>query len=357
MATEKEQEANILGVALDALARTTGIKAKKLAGEPKLKAGWKPDAEIVIENAGKRHRYLAEIKNADRLVILAHVKQQLEKYGQNGMLVAPYLTTELANYCRENLDLQFIDTAGNAYLRAPGLLVYVRGERPPGTKHLRNGRLRTTIGGRGGGTGTALRVLFALLCRPDLLNAPYRDIVAAVNVALGAVGWVFFDLEDRGLVVGGRKKANRRFTDPRRAMEEWVTNYPIKLRPRLAIGTFRAANPEWWQIAKLQQYGAVWGGEVAADRLTENREPGRFTIYIRGDANKFVIDHRLRADPHGDVEILRKFWTFDLPKPYPIDLAPPILVHADLMATMDPRNHNTAQLIYDRFLAHAFDKG
>jgi hypothetical protein len=356
-AANEAHEAKILGDALEAFARTTGLKAKKAAGEPKGKAGWRPDAEIVVENAGRHHRYIAEIKNADRLVILAQVKQQLDRYGQNGILITPYLTAELANYCREDLDLQFIDTAGNAYLRGPGLLVYVRGERPlAGTRHLRDWRTRDTIGARGGGTGTALRVLFAMLCRPELLNAKYRDIAAAVNVALGAVGWVFYDLEARGLTVGGPRKGNRRFADARRATEEWVTNYPVKLRPRLKIGTFRAANPEWWHIAQLQPHGAVWGGEVAGDRLTENREPGRFTLYMGDDANKFVIAHRLRADPQGDVEILRRFWNFDLPDPYPPDLAPPLLVHADLMATTDPRNHNTAQLVYDQFLARAFDK-
>jgi hypothetical protein len=40
---------------------------------------------------------------------------------------APCITREVAEQCRQ-LRLPFIDTAGNAYLGAPGLLVYVAGQ-------------------------------------------------------------------------------------------------------------------------------------------------------------------------------------------------------------------------------------
>lgn len=342
-------ETRVLGDALDALTRTTGLKTRMLAREPKAAKGKQPDAEIIIKNADRTYRYVVEVKTVDRTVALAAAKHQLDPFGRKGVLVAPYLTAELANYCREILDLQFIDTAGNAYLRGPGLYVYIRGERLPMTAP-------TTRGTGGGGTPTALRVVFALLCKPELLNAPYRDIVTAAGVALGAVGWVFYDLEGRGLIAGKQRKRNRRFLNPERLLNEWVTNYPIKLRPKLAKGTFRAADPEWWRKAQLQHHGAVWGGEVAADRMTGNREPGRLTLYIQGDPGKFLLEHRLRADPHGDIEILEKFWDFEAYEAHPKDLAPPVLVYADLMATLDPRNHDTAKLIYNEFCTNALGK-
>jgi len=348
IARQTEQETRILGDALEALTRTTGLKAKVLARQPETAKGIRPDAEIVIENAGKRHRYVVEVKAIDRTVTLNQTNQQLLRYGKQGMLVAPYLTTELANYCR-GVGLQFIDTAGNAYLRGPGLFIYIRGERQPVFG-------RDTAAPRAAGTATALRVIFALLCKPDLLNAPYRDIVAAAAVALGAVGWVFFDLERRGLVIGGKKIGNRRFVDVTRLVQEWTTNYPIKLRPKLGARRFRAANPEWWRTAQMEKHGAVWGGEVAADRLTGNREPGTFTVYLPGDPAKFIIENRLRADPNGDIELLQKFWQFHLETPYAAALAPALLVYADLMATPDPRNHDTARHVYDQFLKDAFHK-
>ncbi len=94
-----------------------------------------------------------------------------------------------------------------------------------------------------------------LLCRPDLLNAPYRDIVEAANVALGAIGWVFLDLEKRAHIAGRQKKHKRRFLEPTRLFEEWVTNYPIKLRPKLHPRRFRAENSEWWKPAACTAIG------------------------------------------------------------------------------------------------------
>jgi hypothetical protein len=46
------------------------------------------------------------------------------------LLVAPYMTRALAERCRE-LHLPFLDTARNACLEAPGLVVYIAGEPRP----------------------------------------------------------------------------------------------------------------------------------------------------------------------------------------------------------------------------------
>lgn len=65
-----------------------------------------------------------------------------------------------------------------------------------------------------------------------------------------------------------------------------------------------------------------------------------------------MADHRLRADPKGNVEILDAFW--DLPDdPAHPDVVPPGLVYADLVATLDPRNLDTAKLLRERFIDHA----
>jgi hypothetical protein len=218
------------------------------------------------------------------------------------------------------------------------------------------------MGGRGGGTATALRVVFVLLCKPDLLNAPYRNIVEAANVALGAIGWVFFDLEKRGYVAGGQKKRNRRFLEPTRLFEEWVTNYPIKLRPKLNPRRFRAENPEWWKHADVAGLHGYWAEEIAAHRLTKYLKPATCTLYIepkREDGQhakalaKFIAVNRLRADAQGDVEILDAFWNLPQTKDHP-DVVPPILAYADLIATLDPRSIEVAKLIREQYIDDAF---
>lgn len=338
------REMKILEDALAALTKTTGLRAHLVAREPPTPAKRRPDAVVELEEQGRRYTFLAEVKNIDRAAALGAVKEQIIPYDGKGLLVAPYLRPELANHCKQ-IGLPFIDTAGNAYLQAPWLFVFVKGEKQP--EHL------TMMGTGGGGTATALRMVFALLCRPDLLNAPYREIVEAADVALGAVGRAFFDLERRGHVAGGKTKRNRRLLEPKRLFEEWVTNYPIKLRPKLNPRRFRAPNADWWKAAPLPK-GAYWGGEVAADRLTNFLKPATFTVYLEpGQAREnlatLVGAHRLRADPTGDVEVLDTFWTFgaDATKP---DLVPPILIYADLVATQDGRNLEVARLIRERFI-------
>ncbi len=345
----REPEIRLLNDALATLTRTTGLNAAVVALEPKAMKGTRPDAAIEIKEDGKRFRFFVEIKAVDRAVALAAAKHQLEPYGNKGVLVAPYLTAELAKHCRDKLGLQFIDTAGNAYLRAPGLYIFVRGERPQELA-------ATTMGTRGGGTATALRVVFVLLCKPELLNAPYREIVTAAGVALGAVGWVFFDLERRGHVVGGRRKRNRRLVEATRLLDEWATNFPIKLRPKLNPRRFRAPDPGWWERARLEE-GARWGGEVAAAKLTDYLKPATCTIYLdprkaREALATLVRENRLRTDPKGNIEILDAFWNLP-PEGTHHDLVPPLLVYADLMATLDPRNLEVAKRIRTQYIEHA----
>ena len=347
----REREVRLLNEALVALKRTAGLDATIITYEPKRATAARPDAAIQIEANGKRFRFFAEIKTVDRAVALAAAKHRLEPYGDRGVLVAPYLAAELAIHCRNKLDLNFIDTAGNAYLRAPGLYIFVRGERPPA--------LPGAMGTRGGGTATALRVVFALLCKPELLNAPYREIVAAAGVALGAVGWVFFDLQGRGFITGGLRKRNRRLLEPTRLLDEWVTNFPIKLRPKLNPRRFQAPDPGWWQQARLEA-GARWGGEVAAAKLTDYLKPATYTIYLdpanaREALATLVKHHHLRADPRGNVEILDAFWKFP-PEGTQPDLVPPLLVYADLMATLDPRNLEVAKRIRAQYIDRAIHR-
>ena len=346
-----------LGHALAALEKTTGVKGRVVALEPKVGKDRRADALIDIYVEGKKHRYVVEAKtHVDRLAALGHLKAQLAQLGERGLLFAPYITPVIARQCRK-LDIAFLDIAGNAFLHEPGLHVFITGEKPAGIT-------ATTMGARGGGTATALRVVFVLLCKEELLNAPYRNIVEAANVALGAVGWVFFDLEGRGYIAGRQKKHNRRFLDATRLFEEWVTNYPVKLRPKLHPRRFRAENADWWKNANLTGLRAYWGGEIAAYRLTKYLKPATCTLYIEPDENhaeptrglaKLVAANRLRADLQGDIEILDAFWHLP-PVANHIDVVPPILAYADLVATLDPRNLEVAKLIRERYIDGALRK-
>lgn len=339
-----------LGPALQALNKAAGVEGRVIGIEQATQHDHRVDAVIAITVDGQPHQYNVEAKTRiDRLAAIGHIKAQLDQHGERGLLFAPYITPTIAKQCRE-LDLAFLDTAGNAYLHLPGLHLYITGEKPEG------GVTQTTVA-PAGGTPTALRVVFALLCQPKLLDAPYREIVDVAGVALGAVGWVFNDLKARGHITGGQKKHDRRFLNATRLFEEWVTNYPIKLRPKLNPRRFTAENPDWWKTALLHDLGAYWGGEIAAQRLTQYLKPAHCTLYIKPEKMKnalreLVAKHRLRADPEGNIEILDAFWNLPDNPDHP-DVVPPILAYADLVATLDPRNLEVAKLIREQNIDHA----
>lgn len=341
-----QKEAFLLERALNALQETTGLAGKVILTEPTFGNGIRADAVIEIEVAGQPRQYLVEIKRVDRFAAIGQIKNQLDHFPQPGLLIANRITTDTADKCRE-LDVQFIDAHGNAFLHGPDWFVLVKGQRLQD----KMGTVDDTLEPPRAGTAAALRTTFALLCQPELLNAPYRDIKQAAGVALGGIGWVFFDLNNRGLTTGGQKKGDRRILERQRMIEEWVTNYPIKLRPKLNAKRFQAENPNWWKQLDVKHYEAQWGGEVAAERLTGHLKPNTVTLYMRPEnmrqnLTKLVIDNKLRAAPDGDIEVLEAFWDFE--PDGPADVVPPLLVYADLLATMDPRNFTVGQMILEQ---------
>jgi hypothetical protein len=168
---------------------------------------------------------------------------------------------------------------------------------------------------------------------------------------LGTVGDILADLQRRGFLTLGALD-ERRILAADRLLEEWVTNYPLRLRPKLNARRFAAPDRNWWQKADLTQDRAWWGGEAAAAKLTNYLRPANVTVYVAGKPDRIIIAHRLRADANGPVEILDAFWKEEPPTAtYPSDIVPPTLIYADLLATSDARNIDVAKLIYDRYLA------
>jgi hypothetical protein len=120
----------LLQRAFDALHRTTGLEGRLVDISVPGQHGRRADALVEITAEGKRHTYVAVLKRVDRFATLGIIKHQFEQYDKPGLLVTSYVTPEVAERCR-TLHIAFIDTAGNAYLQAPGLLVFVKGQRAP----------------------------------------------------------------------------------------------------------------------------------------------------------------------------------------------------------------------------------
>jgi hypothetical protein len=149
------QQERILDTAVVALERTTGINAR--VHPVTVGRARETDAIIEVETDRYKDRFGAEVKTVDRFATPAMLKAQSQALHDLPLLIAPYITREVAEHCRQ-LRLPFIDTAGNAYLEAAGLLVYVVGQARPVEHRQDTFRALTPAG---------LKLTFALLCRPQ----------------------------------------------------------------------------------------------------------------------------------------------------------------------------------------------
>ncbi|MGI4826609.1 MAG: type IV toxin-antitoxin system AbiEi family antitoxin [Janthinobacterium lividum] len=304
------------------------------------------DAKIELELHGQTIGFLAEIKHVDRRLALAQIKEQLDRAirgdfeGYLPLLIAPFLTETMADECKR-LNLPFVDTAGNLFLRTETTLLFITG-RPRPDHHGRRINQATNPAG--------MKLTFALLCKPDLVAQPYRRIAAVAQVALGTVGPVLDDLEIRGFLRRNPTKTAR-LQRKEELLQDWVVQYPGTLRAKLNRRRY-TADRERLLALNLESLNAYWGGEPAADFLTGYLKPEKFTMYVRNPVREVLIQGRMRLDPEGNIDILDAFWNTELDYNN-ARLAPPIIVYADLMMTGDPRNLETAKLVYDRYLKPA----
>ena len=329
-----ENEKNILGEALDMFRKNTGLKVEIEPELPQLKKLHNMMVRIVWNDM--EYPFAVEVRNNLTKPMIGGVLQQLNLFEQKGILVTKYINPFMADRLKE-LDIAFLDTQGNAYINEPPLLIFIKGNKPAEKLDLKP--LTRTF------KPTGLQVIFTLLCNQGLENAPYREIAKKANVALGTVGWAMDDLKKLGyLIETGHRK--RRLIRKEELLSKWVTLYPEQLRPKAFLGLYRADDPNWWKLAEIENKHLYWGGEVAAAKLTEYLKPQNVTLYAKPPLGEFLLKNRLRKDARGDVEILNAFWEFEF-KAVRKNIAPPLLIYTDLLATGEPRNIETARMIYE----------
>jgi hypothetical protein len=343
-ATPLTEERALAERALDTL-RTLGVQAKidtqTVRAEPF-------DYMVTLGRGGKRAPYCAEVKRTLRPATIGPVLLRLQKLKNRALLLADYITPQMAKTLREQ-GIPFADTAGNAYVEMAGDLIFVVGnvpeQRPRAEKVVRAFQ------------PTGLRVVFALLCDPELVRLSTRDLATRVAVANGTVGRVLDDLAHLGfLTTAGRR--DRQLHNLHALVERWVMMYPAQLRPTLLRRQLTAEGQDWWKKEKFDGDHVALGGQPAGDILTDYLKPATVTLYVRGEPrplNELVVRNHLRTDPEGEIEVLEAFWPVDLIADKR-GLVPTLLVYADLLATGDARCIETAKRIYDDYLAKRFGK-
>ena len=270
------------------------------------------------------------------LGVVAHQIKEITKSEQT-IIIARYVTPQIADKLM-HLNLQFLDTAGNAFINLPNLFLYIKGNKVT-EQQIKEKPIRVF-------QPAGLKLIYALICNPGLENKPYRLMAEKAQIANGAVALAIKDLKKLGFLIDMGSKG-RRIIRKKELLQRWVNLYAELLRPKLIIGRYKAENILWWKQKELLNVGAQFGGETAAALFTKYLKPQNHTIYFGNNPGRLLLLLKLKNDPVGNIELLKKFWNFNNDANNN-NLVHPILIYADLLATGEDRNLETAKIIYEK---------
>ncbi len=246
--------------------------------------------------------------------------------------------------------VNYVDATGNAWIRRPGLFVWVEGKRAasrptPSPK-------RTTP--------TALQLIFLLLKSTDWSDATYRKLAERTGLALGTVGWIMNNLAQAGHVL--QENGGRSLRHPMDLLTLWEQQWHERLRPRLGSTLCMGKpDPGFEALLKICESEQKWlvGGELAATRAVKGIEPTTATVHVPpADVRKCMQRLRLMPHPEGNICIMETFGSENawqgaeqgapnMPMP---TLADPILIRAELLGSRDKRLHTLADQLLESFI-------
>ncbi len=331
--TMKDIEKNIITKAVTRFEDETGLRITTYITDEKIELTFREKEYDLKFNA-----VVIPLLNKTNLGIIKNLLDKLDNVPLLITLIANNETAELL----KNLDINFIDAAGNAFIMVPPLYINIKGQKNTAEKRI--------IGNANGIFQTAgLQIIFTLLCNPRLETNPIREIAEMANVAVGTVHVTMKQLEKHGFLITdeiqGKKLVNKK-----KLLKEWILGYPEKIKPKYFAGKYQIENPEIIKTIDLKYFGALLGGETAAAQLTNYLRPLIHMVYIGDKLGEFILRNRLKKNLNGNIEIVKKFWIFTDDNERN-NLVPAVLIYTDLITTGDPRNIETANIIYEREIA------
>lgn len=337
-------EYEILTQALRLLKGETGLTFELQQKEPTNEA-----FDCLLKAPHQTQLIPTEIKRNIRAANVGAIIHQIKSLQPTGLLVADYINPNIAKTLKEN-KIQYLDACGNGYLDLPPIYINVIGQKPA---------LVMTKKTNGAFDLSGLKIIYGFLCNNLLVNASYREIAQQTGIALGMVGKILNYLKDTEFLLDQGNGKERRLVNRHKLLARWVEAYPEKLKPKLFVGEFVSDKANWWKDINIQAVGGYWSGEVAAAKYTNYLSPQTITVYLPEQAgNKLLVNARLRKAEklHSEnvVKVYRPFWPEKYNSYYlSVDknMVHPILIYADLIASADSRNLETARMLYDSTIA------
>lgn len=300
------------------------------------------DAIIELGRPGQdRGPFAVQVSRVERSSDLTWYRTEKklgEATGRPLLLIAPYVSAKLAQECQRT-GINFLDTAGNAYIDVPGMYLFITGK--PRPKELRVPTDQSALR-----KASTMRVIFALLTIKGLAQQPVRAIAEAAGAAVGSTSSAIEDLKALGYIAGEARE--RRVANSELLQTEWAKQYPISLRDKLKPQRYDSVKSDWRENSLLfDEPNVALGGEAAAGAITGFIIPTTACFYSWIDRGQLLRKHRLRPDPGGPIEVLDAFWPHSGQAGTPA-VAPLLLVYADLMASNEGRSVEVAGMLMER---------
>lgn len=254
------------------------------------------------------------------------------------LLLGPRVTERSAEMFR-SLGINYVDQAGNAYVSFAGVHIDVRGRRAPRQAAGGVGGPRLTRGGVNLFSVKRSQVIFAILSWPGLLEAPVREVARTSGVSLGQAQETLELLTQYGFLDEDRQLLPRR---AEQLIDQWAAAYPTGLGSQGKTGRFSG------NFASLDPEAMVVyvSGEAAVPRLLR---PETIVLYTEEFPTDLVRAHRWRRDEESpNIFTRRRFWQPPQGPAKPgVQVAPWLLIYADLLASGDSRQREAAALLRD----------
>lgn len=291
------------------------------------------DARITFTINGKKSiARNAEIKKEIRKHHIPQLKELDKEIGPL-MLVAERLYPNIKKLLNE-AGIDWIDVAGNIHLKDEETVIWIDKHTTTPVQQKKNRAF----------TKTGLKVVFLFLHDEVWLNRTYREIAEAADVALGNIKHVLDGLKEHEYIYAKNKNVLK-LKNRDQLLDQWITAFADELKPRIQKARYTFLNKEVEQNWKNLPLGEddMWGGEPAADLLTNDLKPLEYIIYTKKNRAELMKQFKLIPDENGKVEIREPYWTIAGALP---NIAPHLVVYTDLIVTGDARNIKAAKEVY-----------
>ena len=342
-------EEKITALAISQFESNTGLKLLATEVNPILGTGLWADMRLRLN-----HAPIELVVGVKRLAAQADCKTLIKQLkmaagDEPPLLIADFIPKPLALELKSHA-INYLDVAGNAYLNAPPFFVLIDGQ--DRTDSLSEGKPVKPF------SATELKVVFALLAMPDLLNGNYGEIAIHANVALGVVGTIMRDLKDQGYLLESGSPKLRQWQHWQKLAARWVAEYP-KLRDKHYLGAYSTANKNWWQTENLKKYDAQLGGGFAAVYYSLNAKPAAAAVYLNNQqkweflrALQFTKAIQTNGELGGDIKVYSKFWGKFPQQASVREVTHPLITYADLLTSSNPQAWAVANEIAARYFVN-----